>query len=182
MRRILNSTYLTLDGVIQDPQDWPALGSFGDEGQLAQTELLENCDALIMGRRTYDGFAPVWSSRSGDPFSDRINAMPKYVASSTLSDPEWANTTVLAEDPVGRIRELKDQPGQDILQYGFGRLAYALMGAGLLDELRLWLHPFFVGRASTDDLLFRAGEPAMFDLAESTALQSGVVILRYVRP
>ncbi len=180
MRRFVNSTYVSLDGVVQNPQDWPSLGSFSAEGDAIQTELLQSCDAVVMGRHTYEGFAPVWSARSGDAFSDRINAMPKYVASRTLRDPQWANTTVFADDAVARIAELKQQAGGDIVQYGFGELSYALMAQGLLDELRLWLHPFFVGAASADDLLFRRGGPALFDHAGSTVLESGVVILRYL--
>ncbi len=82
MRKIVNSTYVTLDGVITDPQDWPALGTFSEAGYQVQYELLERCDAVLMGRHTYDGFAPVWSGRSGDPYSDRINAVTKYVVST----------------------------------------------------------------------------------------------------
>ncbi|HEX4427964.1 MAG TPA: dihydrofolate reductase family protein [Frankiaceae bacterium] len=180
MRRLINSTYVSLDGVIENPQDWPSLGSFTGEGNQIQNELLQSCDGVVMGRHTYDGFAPVWSTMSGDPYSDRINAMPKYVASTTLADPSWNNTTVFAEDAVGAIAALKDQEGGDLVQYGFGSLSYALMNAGLLDELRLWIHPFFVGTATASDLLFRPGGPAAFDFAEATPMASGVVILRYL--
>ena len=75
MRKIINSTYISLDGVIQNPQDWPALGASGEDGNAIQTELLFACDAVLMGRHTYDGFAAVWPARSGDPYSDRINSM-----------------------------------------------------------------------------------------------------------
>jgi dihydrofolate reductase len=181
MARLINSTYVSLDGVIENPQDWPSLGSFADDGQKLQTELLLACDAVVMGRRTYDAFVPVWTSRSGDTYSDRINTMPKYVASTTLRDPSWAHTTVFADDAVSRIGEVKDRAEGDLVQYGFGPLSYALMDAGVLDEIRLWVHPFFVGRAATDDLLFRAGQPAMFDLEDTTTLSSGVVVLSYLR-
>jgi dihydrofolate reductase len=179
MRKIINSTYVTLDGVIQDPQDWPELGSFSDAGGAIQAELLLGCDAVLMGRHTYDGFVPVWTTRSGDPFSDHINAITKYVVSTTLTDPEWTNTTVVDDDPIGTVRRLKQQPGADIVQYGFGRLAHALLAEGLLDELRLWVHPFFVGTGSANDLLYRAGSTGMFELADCTRLDSGVVILSY---
>src|SRR6266567_1277276 len=82
------------------------------------------------------------------PCSDRINSMTKYVVSSTLRDPEWNNTTVISGDPIAAIRRLKEQPGQDIVQYGFGQLSYALLEHGLLDELRLWVHPLFVSQAT----------------------------------
>ncbi len=176
MRSVINSTYITLDGVIQDPQDWPSLGSFSDDGGQVQAALLEQCDAVLMGRRTYDGFAPVWSARSGDPFTDRMNALPKYVVSTTLTDPTWNNTTVIDSDPVGAVRKLKEQPGGDIVQYGFGPISHALLAAGLLDELRLWVHPFLTG---TEGLLHHPGSSGRFELVDSTTLGSGVVILNY---
>lgn len=132
-----------------------------------------------MGRHTYEGFAPVWSGRSGDPYTDRINAITKYVVSTTLTDPRWENTTVIDHDPIGAIRMLKEQPGADIVQYGFGSLAHQLMGAGLLDELRLWIHPFFVGSGTSADLLYRPASSGRFTLADSTTLDSGILILTY---
>jgi hypothetical protein len=86
----------------------------------------------------------------------------------------------VGRDAVARIGELKERSRSDIVQYGFGELSYGLMHAGLLDELRLWIHPFLVGRAATDDLLFRPGAPSLFGYADSTVLKSGIVILRYV--
>jgi dihydrofolate reductase len=180
VRRIINSTYITLDGVIQDPQDWPDNGVEPDgTGTKVQTDLLFACDAVLMGGRTYPGFAPVWMARSGDPYSDRINSMAKYVVSSTLRDPEWNNTTVISGDPVAEIRRLKEQPGQDIVQYGFGRLSYTLLEHGLLDELRLWVHPVFMGRATTSDLLFRPSVTTRFELTDTLTLNTGIVILTY---
>ncbi len=179
MRAIVNSTYVTLDGIIQDPQDWPSLGSFDDAGNAFQTDLLERCDAVLMGRTTYEGFAPVWSSRSGDPMTDRMNTLPKYVVSTTLDDPQWQNTHVISHDPIEAIRDLKQQPGGSIVQYGFGRLSHALMAHGLLDELRLWVHPFFLGTGTAGDLLYRNGSSGSFELADSTTLPGGIVILSY---
>ncbi|GIH15817.1 dihydrofolate reductase family protein [Rugosimonospora africana] len=183
MRRIINSTYITLDGVIQDPQDWPDNGIKPDgTGGTVQTDLLFACDAVLMGARTYPGFATAWMARSGDPYSDRINSMAKYVVSSTLRDPEWNNTSVISGDPIAEIRRLKEQPGQDIVQYGFGQLSYALLEHGLLDELRLWVHPMFVGRATTTDLLFRPSVTTQFELADTLVLNTGIVILTYRLP
>jgi dihydrofolate reductase len=179
VRKVINSTYITLDGVIENPQNWPSLGSVDDAGNQIQTDLLMSCDAVLMGRRTYDGFAPVWSGRSGDPFTDRINSMDKYVVSSSITEPEWTNTTVIDGDVVAEVKRLKEAPGQDIVQYGFGRVSRALLAAALLDELRLWVHPFFLGAASHQDLLFRAGPPASFELVDSSTLASGIVILTY---
>jgi dihydrofolate reductase len=183
MRRIINSTYISLDGVIQDPQDWPDNGIESDgTGLKAQTDLLWACDAMLMGRRTYPSMAKAWMARSGDPFSDRFNAMAKYVVSSTLRDPEWNNTTVISGDPIPEIRRIKEQPGQDIVQYGFGQLSYALLEHSLLDELRLWVHPLFVGRATPDDLIFRPAATTQFELVSTLALNTGIVILTYRVP
>lgn len=180
MRKLVNSTYISLDGVIEAPHTWPPTGPDDPAALEIQTELLHACDVLIMGRRTYEGFAPVWPTRSGDPYSDHINSMRKYVVSSTLRDPEWENTTVIAGDPVEEIRRLKEEPGKDIVQYGFGQLSHALMAHGLLDELRLWVHPLFVGREGPDGLIYREGGAARFELKDTTPLKSGIVVLTYV--
>jgi dihydrofolate reductase len=180
MRKIINSTYISIDGVIEGPHLWPSLPKTGDDtGTRIQTDLLAACDAVLMGRRTYDVFAPAWQSRSGDPYSDRINTMQKYVVSSTLKDPDWPNTAVIDGDVVGEIRRLKEQPGQDIVQYGFGQVSFALLEAGLLDELHLWVHPQFVGRGGPGDLLFRECTPTLLTLRDTTTLKSGIVILSY---
>jgi dihydrofolate reductase len=176
VRSIVNSTYVSLDGVIGEPQYWPSLGSVTEDGGRVQSALLEQCGAVLMGRRTYEVFAPVWSARSGDPFGDRMNALPKYVASRTLTDPSWDNTTVIGGDLAGAVRELKEQPGGDIVQYGFGPVAHALLAAGLIDELRLWVHPFLLG---TQELIHRPGSSGRFELVDATTLGSGVVILSY---
>ena len=183
MRRIINSTYISLDGVIQNPQDWPDNGIEPDGTSVKmQTDLLLACDAVLMGGRTYPGFAAAWMARSGDPYSDRINEMTKYVVSGTLRDPDWNNTTVISSDPIPSIRRLKQQPGHDIVQYGFGQLSYALLEHGLLDELRLWVHPLFIGRAAPADLLFRPSATTQLELADTLALNTGTVILTYRMP
>ncbi|MBS1679794.1 MAG: dihydrofolate reductase family protein [Actinobacteria bacterium] len=180
MRRIVNSTYISLDGVIESPQNWPS-GRHEDDGraQALQAELMDASEVLLMGRRTYEVFAPAWSTKSGDPVSDKFNAMEKWVASGTLTAPDWQNTTVLDGDAVATIRARKEGSGGDIVQFGFGELSYALMEQGLIDELRLWVHPFFVGEATPTDLLFRPGPETIFDLADATPLASGIVVLTY---
>ncbi len=180
MGNFVNSTYITLDGVIQDPQDWPSLGSLSPSGNEVQSELLFASDALLMGRRTYDGFLPVWPTMSGDPYSDRINAMPKYVASTTLRDPTWPNTTVIDNELVDHVAELKAQTTGYVLQYGFGDVSRALLAAGLIDELRLWIHPFFVGTGGPEALIYRDIPVARFELAGTTALGS-IIVLNYVK-
>ena len=180
MRKIINSTYISLDGVVELPHECPTIERPSDgRGGEIQTTLLLACDAVLMGRRTYEGFAPVWQTRSGDPYSDRINTMPKYVVSTTLTDPDWPNTTVISSDVAERIRQLKEEPGQDIVQYGFGAVSTLLMEHDLLDEVRLWIHPLFVGRGSTDDVLFPKGPPTQFELTDATILKSSMAILTY---
>ena len=179
MRRIINSTYVSADGVIESPHTWPSSGPRGGDGDRIQDELLLSCDALLMGRRTYEGFAPVWPTRSGDPASDHINAMAKFVVSSTLKNPEWNNTTVIDDDPVVAVEALKAQPGKDIVQYGVGRLTHTLLDHGLLDELRLWVHPLLVRSGGPGDLLYRDGTLTQLALDDVTRLDNGIVILSY---
>jgi dihydrofolate reductase len=180
MRKIINSTYISLDGVIEGPHLWPSLGRPSDErADQIQTDLLLSCDALLMGRRTYEGFAPVWPTRSGDPASDHINAMPKYVVSTTLKDPEWNNTGVIDGDVVAEVTALKQAPGKNIVQYGFGPLSRLLHEHGLLDELRLWVHPLIVGTGSPSDLLFGPAPAVGFNVTDVTTLSNGIVILSY---
>lgn len=183
MRKIINSTYISLDGVIQNPQDWPS-SRHEDDGAAGalQTELLFACDAVLMGRHTYDSFSFAWPNRSGNPYADRINSMAKYVVSSTLLNPSWNNTTVIKGDPIVEIERLRNEPGQNIVQYGFGQLSYALMANGLLDELRLWVHPFFVGHGDPHDLIFRECRLTMFDLVDVRSLASGIIVLSYANP
>jgi dihydrofolate reductase len=181
MRKIINSTYISLDGVVENPHLWPTIERPDNEGRgdQIQTDLLLACDAVLMGRRTYDGFAPAWSARSGDRLSDRMNTMPKYVVSRTLTNPEWANTTVIREDVAAAVAKLKAEAGQDIVQYGFGSVSTLLMQHGLLDELRLWIHPLFVGKGTPADVLFPKGPETQFNLREVTTLNSGMLIVSY---
>ena len=180
MRQLINSTYITLDGVVEGPHLWPSLkGGTSDEGDTIQTALLESCDIVLMGRRTYEVFAPAWSSRSGDPYSDRINTMRKVVVSTTLTNPEWKNTEVIAADVVERVRDLKGQDGGHIVQYGFGDVSRLLLEHGLFDEFQLWIHPQLVGPSDVNDLLSRPGTAATFDLVSSRVLSNGIVLATY---
>jgi dihydrofolate reductase len=180
MRQLINSTYITLDGVIESPHLWPSLraGTSG-EGDRIQTDLLEACDIVLMGRRTYDVFAPAWMSRSGDTYSDRINTMRKLVVSTTLTDPQWANTEVVGSDIVARVRKLKDEDGGHIVQYGFGDVSRLLLDDGLFDQLQLWIHPQLVGPDDAADLLYRPGVAATFELVDSQVLSNGIILATY---
>jgi dihydrofolate reductase len=179
MRKLVNATYMTLDGDITNMQDWH-FDYFGDDAGRAACDQMLAADALIMGRRTYEGFAPAWSALSGaENGADHMNAIEKHVVSTTLKDPDWNNSHVIADDVVERVRALKQQPGKDILQYGFGPVTRLLLDNGLLDELRIWLHPVLSGRAQPDDLLYRDAVQTHFTLNGTEVLDTGIVILSY---
>jgi dihydrofolate reductase len=183
MRRIINATYMSLDGVVQRPELW-TFGYRSDDAAQVSYDQLFGADALIMGRHTYDIFAGHWPTAT-DPngFADRMNDIPKYVLSHTLSEPTWTNTTVLAGDDVAdRIRDLTRQPGRDILQYGYGPVTRLLIDHGLLDELHIWLHPLLVGNFDPSDQLGAAGARSRLQLNDVRRFDSGLVILRYHEP
>jgi dihydrofolate reductase len=139
---------------------------------------LQASGALLMGRHTYEIYAGAWLARDGD-LADRINAMTKYVASTTLKTADWANTTVLDGDLVETVTKLKQTPGEDILMHGYGPVAKTLVGHGLLDELYLWVHPQLAGVGGPDDLLLSQGLNTRLSLLDVRRLASGVVILSY---
>lgn len=154
MTKIIISTNLTLDGVIEDPTGEEGFEHGGwflrvhetDAAARAQLQLEEalNAEALLFGRRGYEFFAARWPSRPG-ALADRLNSMPKYVASSTLHDPEWHNTTVLDGDAIDQATTLKQRlPGNTIV-YASLRLAQALIEHHVADELRLLIHPIVLG-------------------------------------
>lgn len=177
MRRLINSTFVSLDGVINQMQAWH-FEYVDDESDTVALEQLLASEAMLMGRHTYDVYASSWPGRDGE-YADKINTMPKYVASTTLTKADWTNTTVIAGDLVEEVTALKEAPGGDILMHGFGPVAATLIEHGLLDELHLWVHPKFAGVGTTDDLLFREGNDARVELTSTRALGSGVVILSY---
>lgn len=180
MKKIINSTYITLDGVVENPHLWPSLGDSAKAASFdIQMELLNQCDTLLMGRLTYESFAAVWPTRAGDPFAERINAMQKQVVSTTLRNPAWNNTKVIATDVVEKVRALKKQPGKDIVQYGLGAVSFALLEQGLVDEVRLWIHPIILGKQGPQTPHFLNCALTLFDLASSRTLSSGTVVVNY---
>ena len=191
MRRIIVSEFVSVDGVFegpgpQDPYEH-AGWTFGfQDPERNQYKLQETLDAgaLLLGRTTYDGFAAAWPQMK-DPvgFADKMNTMPKYVVSSTLTDPSWNNTTVIgAGDAPAQIAELKQQDGGDILVAGSSVLFGTLVAHDLVDELRLMVFPVVLGSGKR---LFGAGEalttPATLTLADVTQYASGVTTLTYQR-
>jgi dihydrofolate reductase len=146
MRTIVVSEFVTLDGVMEDPGGaeggrggWAFRFERGDEGNKFKFDELMAADAMLLGRRTYDGFAAAWPSMTDEAgFADKMNSMPKYVVSSTLTDPTWANTTVI------RLEDVEDLEG-NILVAGSGQLVQTLLEHRLVDEIRLVVYPTVLG-------------------------------------
>ena len=174
MRKLIVSSLVSLDGIHGDPQSWA--GDYFDQ-QAAEESLavLLDCDAMLMGRNTYDYFAPAWSSPSG-PYLERINAMRKYVFSSTLTAADWNNMTIISGDPVAAVRELKEQGDRDLMIYGYGQFAQMLLEHGLVDRLNFAINPVVVGSGTT---LFRPGKRTNLRLVSVTERRNGVVTLSY---
>jgi dihydrofolate reductase len=177
MRQIVNSTFMSLDGIINHMDRWH-FGFIDAESDAVAFEQLAAADALLMGRTTYKAYASVWPARDG-AFADRINQMQKYVASSRLTAPSWSNTTVLDDELVGSVTKLKNQPGRNILMHGYGPVAKTLMAHGLIDELCLWVHPMLAGVGDVSDTLLSDGLNKRLDFVSAVPLASGVVLLTY---
>ena len=174
MRKLVESTFVTLDGRISNPQDWSA--PYWDEEHSAYaSKLLFAADALLLGRVTYEGFVQAWPSRSGDPYTERINAMPKYVASHTLTEVTW-NSTILDGDVASAVAELKAQPGENILKFGTGELDRALIANRLVDEFHFWVFPVLAG---TGQPLIDGIDVTHLELVETTPFASGIVVHTY---
>lgn len=178
MRKVISSTYVSLDGVVSNPQEWTFAFRNDAANQFAYEQLMAS-DALLMGRRTYGFFSQVWPTMKDEAgFAEKMNGMPKYVASRTLTETTW-NATVIQGDLAEAVDKLKRAPGNDILQYGYGPVTSTLIEHGLLDELRLWLHPILVGRGEVSDLLFGPRASATLKLADLKQYDSGLLILTY---
>jgi dihydrofolate reductase len=174
MPRLIESTLVSLDGVIESPERW---ATFDDEAVQLALRDLDNYDAFVMGRETYERFRRLWGP-GGSPYADRINAMPKYVASRSLTEVTW-NATLLGSDIVADIERLKAQSDKNLIKYGSSRLDATLLGAGLVDELRLWIFPVVVGGGQR---LFEGIDLSeqRFELADTRKFDNGSVILTYL--
>jgi len=183
MGKIVVTEFVSLDGVMEAPggEDFKYPGwSFefdrGDEGnQFKMDEVLES-EALLLGRKTYEGFAAAWPSREGD-FADKFNNMPKYVVSSTLKDPEWNNTTVLDGDVVDAVAKLKQEVDGDIYVHGSCQLAQTLIEHDLVDELHLMVFPVVLGTGKR--LFGDTSDKKPLSLTDSKTVGEGVAILVY---
>jgi dihydrofolate reductase len=166
--------YVTLDGVMEAPQNW-SFDFWGDALEAYAFKRLLAAEALLLGRATYQEFAAVWPSRTNDPFADRINSLPKFVVSKTLKQPEW-NATVIDGDVVDEVRRLKQQPGGDLLIYGSRRLVNTLLDHDLIDDIRIWVYPIVVGEG---EQLFDHPVGKTLKLVDTTTFDTGVVVLSY---
>jgi dihydrofolate reductase len=178
MRKVVASLFLSLDGVMESPETWH-FPYFDDAMGAAIGEAMSSSDAFLLGRRTYEEWAAYWPAQSPDenPMAALINGMPKYVASRTLDDVTWENATLLGPDLAGEVTALKELPGRDIAVSGSATLVRSLLGEGLLDELRLMIHPIVLGRGGR---LFDNGTPqAPLELVASEAFGTGVLNLTY---
>jgi dihydrofolate reductase len=177
MRRVIASTYATLDGKVDDLQDW-AIPYDDDAVAAYHDDLLVNSDALLLGRKTYEIFAVIWPSRAGNlPYGDKINSMAKYVASNTLADLKWVNSQLLDGDLAQSVAKLKEQPGGDLVVYSGGEIIQSLLEHGLLDEYRIMLHPVLLGRGR--GLLPDGAKRVDLALADTTVIHGGVAVLTY---
>ena len=171
--------FIALDGVFEDPS-WTF--GFGFDPKMGETlaAITGSCQAILLGRRTFEMFAPAWSSRTADqdPGAPFFNDTPKYVVSGSLKTAEWNNSTILGPYSADTIRKLKDQADGGIYVSGSGTLARAMLADGLVDELHLFVYP--VARGHGQRLLADGGPATKLTLAGSGAYSNGVVHLHYV--
>jgi dihydrofolate reductase len=184
MGRIVVTEYISIDGVIEAPGgdedyehvNWVFEFERGEEGQKFKDDETLGSEALLLGRITYEGFAPVWPTMEGE-IADKFNAMPKYVISKTLVDPDWNNTTVLHGDVIEEAAALKQRVNGDIVVHGSAQLARALFAASLVDELRLMVFPLVLG--SGKKLFDGNGKKTRMPLREAKTVGDGISILTY---
>lgn len=189
MRKLIVSEFVTLDGVMQAPggKDEDRDGGFEHGGWTLPfwhddigksfVEMMQGCDAFLLGRRTYVTHAEAFEPMpEGDFFGDLMNAPRKYVVSSTLREPIWRDTTIIRDDVIESVRALKEQPGGNILTDGSSRLVHALIEHGLVDELHLLVYPITLGSGKR---VMPDGVHAAFELLSATPYPTGVVGLHY---
>lgn len=176
MRKIVVTQFLTLDGVMEDPHLWSFPYWTDEIGKFKNDELFAS-DAQLLGRVTYDAFAEVWPERTDeDGYADRLNALPKYVVSTTLKNAAWNNSTIISENFAEEILKLKQQPGENILVHGSKTLVRSLMKHDLIDQFQLLVFPVILGKGLR---LFTDEYSAKLKLMQSKTYDSGVVLLSY---
>ena len=175
-RKIIASTYVTLDGYIDEPGTW-SFPFWSDEAAQFKARELFASDALLLGQITYEGFAAAWPTMEGTgAFGEKMNSMPKHVASRTLDRADW-NATIIAGDVADAVRQLKQPDGGDLLIGGSGQLIDYLTWYDLIDEYRVMLHPIVLGTGQKR--LFTTVKNRSFDLTDTLSLPNGLVVLTY---
>jgi dihydrofolate reductase len=185
MGSIVVTEFISLDGVMEDPGGsehskhgaWTFKFNRGDEGNRFKMEETKSAEAQLLGRVTYEGFAAAWPQRSGDPFSEKFNSMPKYIISQTLKKADWNNSTILKGNVVEEVSKLKQTLKGDILVSGSARLVQTLIANDLVDQLNLMVFPVVLG--SGKRLFGDTSEMKTLRLAESKPVGDGVLILVY---
>jgi dihydrofolate reductase len=175
MRKLKLAMYVSLDGVVEDPAAW-TMAFWDDRLSDLQEGYLFDSEALVLGRVTYEGFAAAWPTmQDTGEFGEKMNSMPKYVASRTLDRGEW-NAEIMQGDVATEVGKLKAQPGGDLLVYGSGDLVDELTRHGLIDEYRLMVHPVVVGAGKR---IFNGGVTATLGLVDTVTTGTGVVVSTY---
>ncbi len=174
MRKIVSSLFISLDGVVEAPDQWH-FPYFNEEMGDAVQSMMGSSEAMLLGRRTYEEFAAYWPN-STDDFAGYMNGTPKYVVSHTLTSAEWQNSTLVSGDVSKELARLKEQPGGNLSITGSGTLVRSLLREGLLDELHLLVHPIVVGSGKR---LFDDGPQVPLRLTNSQTFSTGVLHLTY---
>ena len=176
MRKLIVSTYATLDGKVDKLQDWAL--PYDDRVAAYHDDLLANSDGLLLGRKTYEIFAAIWPPRAGKlPYVDKINSMPKYVASTTLRDLEWENSHRIEGDAAQGVAKLKLQAGRDLVVYGGQDFMDSLLEHDLVDEYRILVAPVLLGRGRC--LLKDGARRVNLELVDTTVIPPGMAVLTY---
>lgn len=177
MTKIVSNFFISLDGVVESPDQWH-FPYFNDEMGAAVGKAMTSSRAFLMGRVLYQEWAAYWPNQAGDdPFASFINNVDKYVVSDSLEDATWSNTTVVSGDVAERLREIKQRTDGDIAISGSATLVRWLLAHGLLDELRLLVHPIAVGHGRR---LFEDTPTHPLKLVEHETFNTGVLNLTYV--
>jgi dihydrofolate reductase len=178
MRKVIAVEFVSLDGVMESPEEW-AFSYSNDEMEEANASGMAASDAMLLGRVTYQEFASFWADRTSDDAqsADYINNTSKFVVSTTLDTVEWQNSTLIEGDVAEEITKLKQQLGKDIAILGSGTLVRSLLQDDLLDELRLIIHPIVLG--SGKRLFEDGGDQKALELVDSKTFGTGVLYLTY---
>jgi dihydrofolate reductase len=176
MRKVVSGLFISVDGVVESPDKWQ-FDNFDPELMASMGEHIAAEDTILLGRVTYQEWAPYWPTSSDEPYASHINNTPKYVVSTTLDETNWQNSTLIRGNLAEEIARLKQQPGKNIGVAGSPTLVESLLQADLLDELILMVHPVVVGRGKR---LFKEGRPLKrLKLVRSKTTSTGVSFLTY---